>query len=386
MNNEREQKERGITLIALVVTIIVLIILAGVSINMLVGDNGIIPQTQTAKTQTEQATLKEKLDMIVLERELNVSLSSTVEEDETDVFLEMMGDKEITQEDIDSFNEILQSYGKQLTAINNASDIQKIGTEGNYPLDGLYVLLQDVSLQGQDWTPIGTEEEPFTGVLNGNNKTIDGLTLTNPEMNAGLFGVNSGSVKNVELTNTSVSSAHTFVGGITGQNNGLIENCHVQSGAISSTGNDMVADRVTGENRNGGSRVGGICGQNNDGGIIQNCTNEVEVTAGYRLVGGICGYSLGGDIINCENRGEVHGTYQVGGIVGYINTTSSSIDKVQNCYYLNTSTTKAVGNISTIDTTSSRTSDEIKNLAETLGDAFKNSTEGDGYPKLNWEE
>ncbi len=386
MNNEREQKERGITLIALVVTIIVLIILAGVSINMLVGDNGIIPQTQTGKTQTEQATLKEKLDMIALERELNVSLSSTVEEDETDVFLEMMGDKEITQEDIDSFNETLQRYGKELTAINNASDIQKIGTEGNYPLDGLYVLLQDVSLQGQDWTPIGTEEEPFTGVLNGNNKTIDGLTLTNPEMNAGLFGVNSGSVKNVELTNTSVSSAHTFVGGITGQNNGLIENCHVQSGTISSTGNDMVADRVTGENRNGGSRVGGICGQNNDGGIIQNCTNEVEVAAGYRLVGGICGYSLGGDIINCENRGEVHGTYQVGGIVGYINTTSSSIDKVQNCYYLNTSTTKAVGNISTIDTTSSRTSDEIKNLAETLGDAFKNSTEGDGYPKLNWEE
>ena len=386
MNNEREQKERGITLIALVVTIIVLFILAGVSINMLVGDNGIIPQTQTGKTQTEQATLKEKLDMIALERELNVSLSSTVEEDETDVFLEMMGDKEITQEDIDSFNETLQRYGKELTAINNASDIQKIGTEGNYPLDGLYVLLQDVSLQGQDWTPIGTEEEPFTGVLNGNNKTIDGLTLTNPEMNAGLFGVNSGSVKNVELTNTSVSSAHTFVGGITGQNNGLIENCHVQSGTISSTGNDMVADRVTGENRNGGSRVGGICGQNNDGGIIQNCTNEVEVAAGYRLVGGICGYSLGGDIINCENRGEVHGTYQVGGIVGYINTTSSSIDKVQNCYYLNTSTTKAVGNISTIDTTSSRTSDEIKNLAETLGDAFKNSTEGDGYPKLNWEE
>lgn len=332
MNNEREQKERGITLIALVVTIIVLIILAGVSINMLVGDNGIIPQTQTAKTQTEQATLKEKLDMIVLERELNVSLSSTVEEDETDVFLEMMGDKEITQEDIDSFNEILQSYGKQLTAINNASDIQKIGTEGNYPLDGLYVLLQDVSLQGQDWTPIGTEEEPFTGVLNGNNKTIDGLTLTNPEMNAGLFGVNSGSVKNVELTNTSVSSAHTFVGGITGQNNGLIENCHVQSGAISSTGNDMVADRVTGENRNGGSRVGGICGQNNDGGIIQNCTNEVEVTAGYRLVGGICGYSLGGDIINCENRGEVHGTYQVGGIVGNLGGLSKdNISYVKNC-------------------------------------------------------
>ena len=42
--------------------------------------------------------------------------------------------------------------------------------------------------------------------------------------------------------------------------------------------------------------------------------------------------------------------------------------------------------ISTLDTTSSKTSDEIKTLADTLGDAFKNSTEGDGYPKLSWEE
>ena len=97
------------------VTIIVLIILAGVSIAMLVGKNGIITQAQTAKTQTEQAALKEKLDLIALERELNGSLSSTTVEDETDVFLDMMGDKEITQEDVDSFNEILQEYRKTIS-------------------------------------------------------------------------------------------------------------------------------------------------------------------------------------------------------------------------------------------------------------------------------
>ena len=97
------------------VTIIVLIILAGVSISMLVGENGIITQAQTAKTQTEQAALKEKLDLIALERELNGSLSSTTVEDETDVFLDMMGDKEITQEDVDSFNEILQEYRKTIS-------------------------------------------------------------------------------------------------------------------------------------------------------------------------------------------------------------------------------------------------------------------------------
>ena len=54
------KKQNGITLIALVVTIIVLIILAGVSIAMLVGDNGIITQAQRAKNETEQAALEEQ--------------------------------------------------------------------------------------------------------------------------------------------------------------------------------------------------------------------------------------------------------------------------------------------------------------------------------------
>ena len=54
---------RGITLIALVVTIIVLIILAGVSINLVLGDNGIITKAKQAKTETEQAKLNEEIAM-----------------------------------------------------------------------------------------------------------------------------------------------------------------------------------------------------------------------------------------------------------------------------------------------------------------------------------
>lgn len=46
------KEEKGITLVALAVTIIILIILAGVSINMLVGDNGIIKKAQQAKEET----------------------------------------------------------------------------------------------------------------------------------------------------------------------------------------------------------------------------------------------------------------------------------------------------------------------------------------------
>ena len=46
LKQKNKRKEGGITLIALVVTIIVLIILAGVSISMIVGDNGIITQAE----------------------------------------------------------------------------------------------------------------------------------------------------------------------------------------------------------------------------------------------------------------------------------------------------------------------------------------------------
>ena len=56
-------KNRGITLIALVVTIVVLLILAGVSISMLTGENGIIKQASEAKEKTEIAEEKEIVEL-----------------------------------------------------------------------------------------------------------------------------------------------------------------------------------------------------------------------------------------------------------------------------------------------------------------------------------
>ena len=60
------KKTSGITLIALVVTIIVLLILAGISIQMLSGNNGIINRAISAKTQTDDATELEKIQLEVL--------------------------------------------------------------------------------------------------------------------------------------------------------------------------------------------------------------------------------------------------------------------------------------------------------------------------------
>ena len=63
MFKHKTNKTSGITLIALVVTIIVLLILAGISIQMLTGDNGILIRTGDAKDRTERAEIEEALKM-----------------------------------------------------------------------------------------------------------------------------------------------------------------------------------------------------------------------------------------------------------------------------------------------------------------------------------
>ena len=69
MNNiikNKIKQKNGITLIALVITIIVLLILAGVSIAMLTGQNGILTQAQNAKTTTEDKSAEEKIKLAVM--------------------------------------------------------------------------------------------------------------------------------------------------------------------------------------------------------------------------------------------------------------------------------------------------------------------------------
>ena len=78
MKKENLRKEKGITLIALVITIIVLLILAGVTIATLTGDNGILTKANNTKTETEKAGEDEKLKLAImgsygLDRKLNLA-------------------------------------------------------------------------------------------------------------------------------------------------------------------------------------------------------------------------------------------------------------------------------------------------------------------------
>ena len=63
----KKENERGITLIALVITIIVLIILALVGIAMLTGKNGILLKAEKSKKKTEISSIEEEIQIKVLE-------------------------------------------------------------------------------------------------------------------------------------------------------------------------------------------------------------------------------------------------------------------------------------------------------------------------------
>lgn len=59
------RNQKGITLVALVITIIVLLILAGVTISMVLGQNGILNQANQAKAENQKATVEEQIQMAV---------------------------------------------------------------------------------------------------------------------------------------------------------------------------------------------------------------------------------------------------------------------------------------------------------------------------------
>ena len=113
MQQKRMQKNsKGITLIALVITIIVLLILAGVTIATLTGDNGILTQAGNAKEQTEKADIIEraKIEIVGVQSENN---------------------GELPKEDLDR---ILKSYDKDGTIRIDDEGNRYIVTSKNYKI------------------------------------------------------------------------------------------------------------------------------------------------------------------------------------------------------------------------------------------------------------
>lgn len=76
----KAQKEKGITLIALVITVVILIILATVTLNVVLGEGGLIQRAQQAKDLTEQATLEEQQGLNSLMSEFTNIMAEEPEE------------------------------------------------------------------------------------------------------------------------------------------------------------------------------------------------------------------------------------------------------------------------------------------------------------------
>ncbi|MCX6897766.1 MAG: hypothetical protein NT105_03620 [Verrucomicrobia bacterium] len=185
--------------------------------------------------------------------------------------------------------------------IATLADLQAIQNE----LSGHYCLVADIDAsETKNWNddkgfaPIGSANQPFAGILDGNGYAIRNLFINRGwEDDVGLLGVlsRSGQVRNLKLVDVSVSG-NKYVGGLAGASRGSITACQA-SGQVSS--NDQ--------------SVGGLVGSNFSS--ITKCHASGGVS-GNKVVGGLVGSNFG-SITECEASGEVSGKVNVGGLVGY---------------------------------------------------------------------
>lgn len=76
------KNQKGITLIALVITIIVLLILAGVSIAMLTGENGLLTRAREADTKNTEAEIADRINMAITAEYASILAGDSVDTEE----------------------------------------------------------------------------------------------------------------------------------------------------------------------------------------------------------------------------------------------------------------------------------------------------------------
>ena len=201
--------------------------------------------------------------------------------------------------------------------VASAEGLKNIASLVNSGATGINITLDtDLDLTDMEWTPIGADyNNAYTGIFDGNGKTITGLTFNQSETsNVGLIGYlgSGGKVQNLTLENVNLNGDWD-VGGVVGyNNNGTVTAC-TASGSI-----------------NGKEYVGGIVG-NNYLGTVTACYNTSSTVNGSYLIGGVVGQNNKGIVTACYNAsGSIYGEVTVGGVVGdnYTGTVTA-------CYWSN---------------------------------------------------
>ena len=107
--------------------------------------------------------------------------------------------------------------------VTSAEGLKNLASLVNSGATGINITLDtDLDLTDMEWTPIGTESQPYTGTFDGKDKTITELTVTGSNDYAGLFGRigSGGKVMNVKLEGVQIESDNEMsaVGGVAGRN------------------------------------------------------------------------------------------------------------------------------------------------------------------------
>lgn len=195
------------------------------------------------------------------------------------------------------------------TPINDAAGLAAMSND----LSGEYELTADITLAGE-WTPVGNNDAPFTGKLNGNGHTITGLTNTTNGNWIGLFGAVSGTVQNVRIEGANIYG-NEHVGIVAGRvcNGGVITQVFT-SGFV-----------------NGRDHTGGIAGDAGEGeATVSNCMSMAYVMSRDYQAGGIVGWTKGTPTLsNNLFLGEAicNGWAGCGGIVGFVEDGTTTVTK-----------------------------------------------------------
>jgi The GLUG motif. len=229
-----------------------------------------------------------------------------------------------------------------------------IGNDEEWSLDKHYILMNDIVLSPPvagfaNWSPIATGDMYFTGIFDGNNKTISRIHIRdNSFQTASFFGnTRNAEIKNLNLIDIQLYLIETKeIGGIASKNMaGVITNCHVslniksenaQSyiGGIVSNNTGVISNCSSDGNISGGNYVGGLVSHNR--GLIEYSYSKVNIdTKGF--AGGLAAWALPSSsaseskslIKNSYSTGDIFGNACAGGIVGYM---LLNFGAIRDCY------------------------------------------------------
>ncbi|MFO7888202.1 MAG: S-layer homology domain-containing protein, partial [Eubacteriales bacterium] len=235
--------------------------------------------------------------------------------------------------------------------VSSIDDLKEVGEN----LDKHFKQTQNIDLLSiDDWTPIGTSDNPFTGTYDGGGFNIRNLKIASDKDGSGLFGYIStdSAIKNINLVEPNIDLSIRFVGSLVGYSNGgIIENCSTINGSISadeyvgglvgvaksslitnSFFDGDVEAKFTDE-----SRVGGLVGytniidDNTKSTIIEECFAD-STTTGGQFSGGLIGDSNSGIVKNSFSSGIVNGSSNTGGLIGNFEHLPEFDSKIANCY------------------------------------------------------